>query len=388
MKNLPLLLIAVILLSSSPITASAAVYGDFSFSMQTAGGVLTATITNYDGTDAFVTIPSFVISGNNEYTVNKIGGNMNGFYQNGLIEKVIIPETVTEIGVSAFIDCVNLKYVEIAGNVNVSKMAFKGCINLREVIFLSDVNSIRNKAFMNCDKLSVIYFKGSLPLLCEFGSEELLSNHYERVFCRDEMASTLLIQNLTIYADSYNYLDFYNLGENSPYDTFDEHTWKSMPIKINSDISPGFDANGDIALTVGNVENVAGKTLICAVYQDGKMLGVGLDTITASDEYVFTGLSGSIENALPGDYCIKSFIWNDLGAIEPSSLGNTSCFEKTETVASVMLFDFFGFSDFSGFSGFSVTENGDETPEPEPEPDPISVYIDDDRTYTVYSLAE
>jgi hypothetical protein len=51
---------------------------------------------------------------------------------------VVIPESVTSIGASAFADCVNIKSFEVQGPARIGELAFSNCIGLEQLTFAND----------------------------------------------------------------------------------------------------------------------------------------------------------------------------------------------------------------------------------------------------------
>ena len=83
-------------------------------------------LTKYDGSEECIIIPS---------VVKKI---IYAFQCNQTIKKIIIPDSVTEIGDLSFIECYGLKEVIIPDSVNkIGSCAFDDCINL-EKIYIPD----------------------------------------------------------------------------------------------------------------------------------------------------------------------------------------------------------------------------------------------------------
>ena len=73
----------------------------------------------------------------------------------GNAEEVVIPDTVTIIGMMAFINCRSLKKVIIPRSVKLIKnMAFYHCEGLQEVVFSETLETIGSSAFRGCVCLS------------------------------------------------------------------------------------------------------------------------------------------------------------------------------------------------------------------------------------------
>lgn len=93
-----------------------------------------------------LTIPSEI----NGYTVSEI---CDGFYKAGC-KKVVIPDTVTTIGQSAFANSYFLEEVEFGSNSQlklIDQWAFQDCRSLKSIIIPASVETIAYGAFMNTE---------------------------------------------------------------------------------------------------------------------------------------------------------------------------------------------------------------------------------------------
>lgn len=84
-----------------------------------------------------------------EITVPKGVWSISGaFFENETIEKVVIPEGVTEIGKYAFKDCSSLKEVQLPESLTViGEDAFSGCEKLQQITIGENVKRIGTCAF-------------------------------------------------------------------------------------------------------------------------------------------------------------------------------------------------------------------------------------------------
>ena len=79
------------------------------------------------------------------------------------LRKLVIPSSVTSIGVSAFSCCSSLREVVIPSSVTrIGECAFSNCSSLREVVIPSSVTSIGNAAFWNCSSLREVVIPSSV----------------------------------------------------------------------------------------------------------------------------------------------------------------------------------------------------------------------------------
>ena len=94
--------------------------------------------------------------------------NANEFTNNLDLINVIIPDGVTFIGHSAFMQCTNLQKVFIPGSVQtIDYSAFSGCSSLNTVIMEEGVERVEFSAFQECSSLENITFPASVQYLGE-----------------------------------------------------------------------------------------------------------------------------------------------------------------------------------------------------------------------------
>jgi hypothetical protein len=123
----------------------------------------TITITKYNGTNDVVTVPSTT----NGYPVTSVGYiafdcDCNRSYPTS----VIIPDSVTNIGIGAFNGCYDLTNISLGNSIiSIGADAFTECFSLRSVTFPSTLTSIQDYAFAQCTNLQAIYFLGNAPSL-------------------------------------------------------------------------------------------------------------------------------------------------------------------------------------------------------------------------------
>ena len=92
-------------------------------------------------------------------SVTNIGNS--AFYYCELLKEITIPDSVTSIGEYAFYSCESLKEITIPNSVtSISKHAFSWCNSLTSITIPNSVTSVGRLAFWNCKSLKEVVFKG------------------------------------------------------------------------------------------------------------------------------------------------------------------------------------------------------------------------------------
>jgi hypothetical protein len=191
--------------ASTVASSVAAIEGNFYYEVNEDG--VTVTITGYNGSDTELTIPD-TLGG---YSVTIIGEYALDSHDN--ITSITIPNSVTEIGWSAFSDCpidtVNINMTEIPwgfsndfsdtlktvnfgnGVKTIGGYAFEYCENLTTITIPDSVTTIGDGAFYGCDDLTIY---------CNFAT-------YGCAYAiKNEMSYVLLDGNVTDYEDGIIYV--------------------------------------------------------------------------------------------------------------------------------------------------------------------------------------
>lgn len=128
----------------------AAATNTFSFDLTT------GTITEYNGTDTVVVIPSKI----NGVTVETIG---HGAFERSAVTSVTIPDSVTSISDEAFINCPKLTNISIPNSVTyIGFSAFSSCTSLKSITLPSSLSFISGALFLGCSQLTTIHIPVSV----------------------------------------------------------------------------------------------------------------------------------------------------------------------------------------------------------------------------------
>ncbi len=128
-------------------------------------------------------------------TVTNIGNS--AFYKSAALKNVTIPESVTNIGSSAFGYCYKLSSVSIPGSVkDIRSFAFFACITLADLTIGDGVERIWNNAFADCRNLENVTIPQSVRTIGLGAFMEC-----------DSLTSVIILGAL----DSYSYDDFFYL---------------------------------------------------------------------------------------------------------------------------------------------------------------------------------
>ena len=119
-------------------------------------------VAGYTGSDPEVFVPS-EIDGEPVILIAK-----GAFEDNGVIESIEVPETVTFIGNQAFSGCSSLKQVTIKGPINMLNFdTFWNCPVLVDVSLPDSLNTVGAGAFGNCTALTSITLPPSVAVIAD-----------------------------------------------------------------------------------------------------------------------------------------------------------------------------------------------------------------------------
>lgn len=171
---LPLLLLS--LESCNHDLASDEVVKDISFTINKKTNE--ASVKGLNSSQKVVEIPNIVKIDGTSYNVTSI--DKSAFASNTVIEKVIIPNNVKQIGDQSFARCTSLRYVSFGGAEKIDNFAFDRCSALVNVELPETLNYIGYGAFRNCSSMTDIFLPSNVTKLngYTFSGDTKLRNVY------------------------------------------------------------------------------------------------------------------------------------------------------------------------------------------------------------------
>lgn len=142
---------------STSAAASTVTYGDFTYTVLYNNCLA---VTGCSSSEASITIPS------NVYGRAVIAIQDGAFYNHGNLTSVVIPDSITLIGHTAFAGCISLTNIEIPSSVTrIGYRAFYGCNGLTDITIPDSATSIGQEAFYSCSSLKSVVFGNQLETI-------------------------------------------------------------------------------------------------------------------------------------------------------------------------------------------------------------------------------
>lgn len=187
------------------------------------------------------------------YTVRYLGYRL--FSENDVpAKKVIIPDTVTEIGDSVFQHYVGddgpfgsrLKEIVIPSGVSrIGEQAFAHCVNLKSVTLPGTLRSLGEGAFIDCKKLKSVTINEGLDTIPKYAFEGCTSlesvSHLNGVFAVLEDAFFNCPKLKSLSVNEYTVFAKYSCGYKYNYDTKIRNIVKQNDFKLNIISSNSFE---------------------------------------------------------------------------------------------------------------------------------------------------
>ena len=127
------------------------------------------------------------------------------------ITEYTIPDNISIIGASVFINCTDLTEIEISNNVTtIEKTAFAFCSGLKRITISKNIMTIGLMAFRNCVGLEGVYFKSLIPPVADANVFYEKPSGCKIYVPAESVSRYRSAENLSAYAadiEGYNYVD-------------------------------------------------------------------------------------------------------------------------------------------------------------------------------------
>ncbi len=110
-----------------------------------------------------IVLPATVMNGDKTYTLTAIGDH--GFYNNYALTSIAVPNTVTEIGESAFASSALTSITLSEGLTEIKQRTFESCFSLTEIAIPNSVTTLGGAAFSYCNNLASITLSNNLEYI-------------------------------------------------------------------------------------------------------------------------------------------------------------------------------------------------------------------------------
>lgn len=96
------------------------------------------------------------------------------------LEKVVLPDTIEELGDAVFGNCRRLSRIEFGNSLkSVGLLAFENCVSLKAVKFPQTLGEMGAEVFIGCKDLKSVTFTGDAPVLIDRGNERFGCDLYK-----------------------------------------------------------------------------------------------------------------------------------------------------------------------------------------------------------------
>ena len=198
----------------------------------------------------------------------------------GSIEKVYLPDSMTEVGRGAFSYCCGLKTAALPAGLEVIEGAmFSYCQELKEVSMPSALTEIESSAFFNCSSLASV----SIPVgVTEIGSAAFAGSGLKEVW----------------YAGTKEQWESISIGDmNEPLTSAEIHFSSSDPVGFGKLLKDGvtYDITGDSAAVVSGSSELSGELVIPGSLETEE----GAMEVTSIADGAFEGCTGITAAVIP-----------------------------------------------------------------------------------------
>lgn len=146
---------------------------------------------------------------------NLFSSPMNLYFNGELVENIVMPETVTSIGKSAFLSCSSLTSILMSDSIkSIEKYAFYKCGSLTSVTIGNSVTNIGDRAFQGCNSLATLTIGDSVTTVgdeafrdCNSLTRVVIGNSVIEIgycaFCNCHSLKEIVIPDSVTHIDSF-----------------------------------------------------------------------------------------------------------------------------------------------------------------------------------------
>ncbi len=219
-----------------------------------------------------------------------------------------IPKNVTGVDDKVFMDLSEIKFTFNGSFESVGMGAFSGCNNFDGVLNLKNIKELEELAFRGCQSIDAVYIGGGIetvPLGAFFECYSLRKIHLDKnVKAIEDYAFAMCTDVENLYYTGCEE-EIYNLAMSTG-------VYNEIFNGIHIDYKPTIEVTAEnetkTKYTIEYIGVPIGETLICAEYQNGKLLNAKHGKL--KDENVFEATNENTDE-------IEIFVWEDFKTAMP-----------------------------------------------------------------------
>lgn len=254
---------------------------------------------NYAGLTTVV-IPESVSYSGSDYTVTRVG--KYAFYGSSDMTSVTIPQTVTSIGELAFYYCSSLSSLVVPESVtSIEESAFGECFSMTSITLPSGITEIGRQTLSGCSALTSLTIPAGVTSIGDYAME----------YC-SSLESISLPSGVTSIGRGV----FYSCS------SLTGITFPSSVVSIGIEVLSGCSSMASIVVEEGNSTYDSRENCNALIETASNTLIVGCKssviptTITAIEEYAFSGCKGLTSIAIPESVTtIADGVFNDCSSL-------------------------------------------------------------------------
>lgn len=193
----------------------------------------------------------------------------SAFYNCSSLTSINIPNSVTRIGEGAFFNCESLTSIDIPNSItHIESGAFQDCTSLTSINIPDSVVSIRHQVFYGCTSLKSVNIPDSVTSIGDYA------------FHVGETGQEYPIPGLTIYCEQGSYAETYAKTNNIPVVYTDVKAASINPITVagtSSETTPSITLSGNTevrfaeitSLTVALPETISDSFISSVIFKSG-----------------------------------------------------------------------------------------------------------------------